>query len=439
MARPTSRIEFADAHLLTDAASWVHDPDKELADGCALRHTLLQQLSPQQSTLTAYAIGDTWLSRYVPSSGFTGENYLFDGSDLIDRVGKNKAFQAGSLVVSRNRGSTMKVKSVLMEEEGGTTQSYGHINIGTYSGTLDEFELPEADTVHIASVPAYDWMWACHLVSTYSKLSNDKELRHAMFMTHCDPGDFVNQMGVIGPEPDGANGAAFVYMGMDCTLHEKFPNFCVWGRHLKAIASVGRTGTVEIYLDSLVEPTSVTIQGSEGMVKTPLYDKYTTRYLQEMGMYYFFPTEERSYEWRGHRTFTLDYLANCFQIQKPKANATRHDILLDSTDTGLSISKQSDSAKSEESKVEVHPTKLDCLEEAWEPIIVNYTYLDLALQVTQKYNALVESESEGQTRMTLVELQQIFVPATNRWGLLIKPEGGALVLALNVIHPSRYA
>ena len=442
MARPSSRIEFAEAGGLTDAVSWVNDPDKELADGCALRHTLLTQRLADQCTLTGYAIGDTWLQRYVASSGFPGENYLFDGDDLINRVGRNKAFQAGSLVISRNPSASMKVKSVLMIDDQGGTRSYGHINVSTYSGALDEFDVPGLDVVRVARVNAYEWYNACALVSMYSKLNNDKELRHVMLTTESKPEDFQHQIALVGPEPDGANGAAFVRAVADCSLDINEFNLCIWGRHLKAAGSVGFSGDVEIYVDQLPNPTSISFVGQEGAVKTPLYDRYATRYLQDVGRYYFYPKEPFSYETKAERVFSLDYLTNCFQIQKPKANATRHDILLSPAGAAVSITKQSDAEKKEVSEAEVSAGYLACLDKEWEPIIVNYTYFELALQTMQKYYSQQADLDNGEystPRMTEVFLQQIYVPASNRWGLIIRPEDERTLFAMNVIHPSRYA
>ena len=71
----SNHIDFRLATDLTTPVAAIYDPDESREMGNALRYMLLEQLTPEKASITAYLKGNAWACQYLPAYGIVAMGY----------------------------------------------------------------------------------------------------------------------------------------------------------------------------------------------------------------------------------------------------------------------------------------------------------------------------------------------------------------------------
>lgn len=378
-----TRIEFRDAAKLLKTINTIYDRDKKLSLGNALSYIYLEQISEDKSVLMSYINGDGWLVVECESVGVIESSYLFDGEDLLLRLGLlNSVGGEAGLRFYQTKENQMKVEILLQEKrklkKGGRGGNNILINVynGDYSDFTDSYikEIEEEGEGCIKIAPRCNFFGLSNVINSFSNLKVDTELRPLWFHS------FDGFLWVSSTAKICTNSGTCMASIRVCPSFSTF-DFGVIGRQLfKALYLF--SNDVSVYL----LPNRVILKSPN--TNTAVLNRIPPQHslpLTKGAPLTTLPTSQRSQHLSllCTRIFSLKELLRAVYLSKPKHNANNLELCLNLIDNTLIISKQSDCKLLEKSEVSIFSSMYSIGN--WISISVHYEMLVASLKAITEY------------------------------------------------------
>jgi hypothetical protein len=422
-----SALEFENALTLTRAASWCHDPKKDLMAASAQTFQHFYQETPTKLLITALCTGDVWVQRACIAQALVGTEYLIDAEDLIQRL-KGEVWRKSPIRILRTPSNVVSVECRT------STGTSGNIEVPSYAGSLSDFCVPDRDWEPIGTIHnAKEFQTAVALADSFSGLRSDTAERPLwLWCTN-------TSIDVMATERGSDRGLSLLRAQTSATF-EQHHSFGIQGRFCSRCASVGfGDGEIKISVDS--EQSRVKFEGSEGWVDLPIVEAYRCQALSRGAPGYFWG-QGLATEVKTTRTFRLQELKDGVDIQTPKKGANRNDIVLEFEEAALLISKRSDIRRRELSRIPTFTT--EGVLEPWVDCTVDHSYLTDALvgfgryfsakqqaQTPELPDAFYGSDepldewelNPQETTGASIKVSQLYCPQYHTWSLRVDPYG----------------
>lgn len=370
-------IDFDISQDLTSAVSWVFSPDKLLAASSARRHILLVQETSDMSSVLGYAVGNVWLYRRCTSQGIIDSKVLLDGDDFLKRVSRD-GFKNSSIRLSSTKKTSSKVNiEEVTEIVEGKVKSAGNILIPCYSGDLADLDPPSYDnwSLLLTIDDVYSYQDVCKVINLFSSLKTTTP-RQAVWLRNED-----NTLSITSTEKGGDRGNSMINYELDTPMSDDFRLAIAAPYLLKTSQVSSGLSNINIYVDSLENPTRIKFSGDLGFIDLPILEDYTCQALSKGAMRFFYQEEGVGLEEVCSKTFNLPQVEKGLSIQVSK-NGSRKDRLLEFIEESLVITKRSDSERLELSEV---PTWTTDGGGTWTNLVIDHDFLMSAITTMDFY------------------------------------------------------
>lgn len=393
-------LDFALATDLTKAINSILDQDGTMEPGNVLKYTLIKQLNSNLAQITSYIQGGIWATKIIPAYGIAGTSFLVDGADLRNRI-SNPVWQNNALRISATKRNAVKVSRL---DNAGIVEA--RIECACYIDDLESFGPSPEDWVEVATITnGHQYRQAVRYVINLGKHTNDTMRRSVWF--------YINQdsIKVYGSEHTGQSGICGISIEVASKSASNPLDFGIPARQLGRTANLISTDpAISISLDKVTNPTKVKFEGDGGLIILPLQDRYTSRVVA-----YSIPTLLNTDEFKSSalRVFDNQQLLGAVITQIPRKEADTQELILQEEvgETKLVINKIADINRLEEAAVLY--AAAEGLNDPWVPLVCNFPYLRLILEVMLSYN--LQKLKSGDVQQYLEE--ETTLDPDNEWAL----------------------